>query len=489
MRILYGGLGILCLYAFTIGATTGPILILPWTAAFALSLTNLIAWIVERRTQRKPLLAAPAHRPLFWMCLTLYLATFRWHGGDDIPNSVLPWLILKHGTLSLEPWRAWFLVENTLRDFTVEPSGTLLSIFSIIPGLIAFPVSVPAVLSGGSPTDLLLHNLSKVSGALITAISVPIFYDALRKQASERWAATLALAYGLGGWSFSISSQALHSHAPAQLGAVLGFWGLFSKGNKAAALAGFGFSLAVACREDSFFFAAAGGLYYLFHRRKEVIAFSCGAAIPLLINICYWLWYTGLLKPPYMGAQTSLFSGFQPEAFAAMLISPTRGVFWFSPIFLFGFWAMARGIRDSQRRWIPYFAAASFILMVFISFRYTWAAGQTFGNRYYMIMLMALLAMLAGDEKKFSHQPGWSTALGASIMVHALGAFFLYPGSYAAEQQLAEVWTLSLHPALDLFRVDGSLGSFGAFRFLVGGVILGTAIPITLWNRNFLSDR
>ncbi len=205
MTTLYCLLGIICLYAFTIG-TSGPITILPWTAAFLVAITNLAVWTFERRKAGQPLLAAPAHRPLFWLCLTLYLATFRWHGGDDIPNSVLPWILLKHGTLSLEPFRDWFLIEQTLKDFTVQPEGTLLSIFSVVPGLIALPISIPAVLAGAEPTPLLLHNLSKVSGSLITAASVVVFYDAIRFRSSDRWATTLALAYGLGGWSFSVAS-------------------------------------------------------------------------------------------------------------------------------------------------------------------------------------------------------------------------------------------------------------------------------------------
>ena len=484
MTALYATLGGLCLYAFTIGATEGNVRVLPWTAAFLVALTNLVSWVLERRRAGLPLLAAPAHRPLFWLCLTLYLATFRWHGGDDIPNSVMPWILLKHGTLSLEPFRNWFLVEQSLVDFTVQPAGTLLSIFSIIPGLIALPISIPAVLVGTEPTPLVLHNLSKVSGSLITAASVVVFYDALRFRSRDRWAATLALAYGLGSWSFSVTSQALHSHSPAQLGAAIGLWGIL-RGNPF--FGGFGFALAFSCREDSVFFCAAVGLYYLIHKRTEAIRFLFGAAIPSAINACYWLWAWGKLKPPYLGAQESLFAGFQPEAILAMLVGPTRGILWFSPIALFGAWALARGFFDPKRRWIPYFAAACAGLIVFISFRTTWAGGQTFGTRYYSIIIMVLLAALADDEKMFSHRKTWSAVFGMSIVVHALGAFFLYPGSFAADQQIAEAWTLHLHPALDLFRTDGSLGVLGNFRFLLGGLILATAIPIAVWNRRFLS--
>ena len=487
MTLVNALLAVLCLYAFSVGLD-GPVTIFPWTAAFLVAAANLANEFLQRRKLGLLLLSAPAHAPLFWLCLSAYLATFRWHGGDDIPNSVLPWLVLEHGTLSLEPLRNWFLIDQTLKDFTVQPAGTLLSIFSVVPGLIALPVSVPAVLAGAEPTPQLLHNLSKVSGSLIVAASVPIFYDALRARCFERWAATLALAYGLGGWAFSVSSQALHSHAPAQLGAAIGIWGLF---RARPFIGGIGFALAMSCREDSVFLCAAAGLFYLIHRRAEVLRFIAGAAIPLTANAVYWLWAWGRLKPPYLGAQGDLFTGFQPEALLALLIGPTRGIVWFSPIAVFGFWSFARGARDPGRRWTPYFAAAAAALVAFISFRTSWAGGQTFGTRYYALVFMTMLAVLADDEEAILKNPraltGWSAAFGASIVVHALGAFFLYPGSFAMDQN-AQAWRIALHPAIELFRADGSLGAFGAGRFLLGAAILALAVPIARWNYLFLRD-
>ncbi len=177
-----------------------------------------------------------------------------------------------------------------------------------------------------------------------------------------------------------------------------------------------------------------------------------------------------------------------------MLVGPTRGLLWFSPVAVIGAWAAARAINDPKRRWLPYFSAACASLIIFISFRTTWAGGLTFGTRYFSLVIMILLAALADEEDWISRNTHrlnlWSAALGISIVVHALGAFFLYPGEFYNQiTQESQAWSFQFHPAVDLFRVDGSLGALGAFRFLLGGLILGAAIPIAFWNKRFLSGR
>ena len=70
----------------------------PWTALF------LLSGAMTLRLRRRG--AAFTDAGLFWLCLTLYLASFRWHGGDDIPNSMLPFQLWRHGTLAFDEVRA-----------------------------------------------------------------------------------------------------------------------------------------------------------------------------------------------------------------------------------------------------------------------------------------------------------------------------------------------------------------------------------------------
>ncbi|MBI2362415.1 MAG: hypothetical protein HYV15_03410 [Elusimicrobia bacterium] len=442
----------------------------PWTAALVFSLVSLLTAWRSRAARGRRLFDEPAHLPVALLCLTAYLATMRWHGGDDIPNSLIPFGLLRHGTLSLEPFRAKFETE-TLADFFIHHTDPLLSIFSVVPAVLALPAYLLPALFGGPPNDFGLHNLSKVSGALLTAASAAVVYAACRRRADGRWSALCALAYGLGTWSWSVSSQALHSHGPTQLGAALGMLGLLGEDDKDAALAGLGFALAMSSREDSVFFIVAAGLYYLLHRTRRLPAFLAGAAPPLLFNLAYWLWYTGVPKPPYMAAQGGMFGVFRTDALAGLLVSPTRGLVWFSPVVLFGVWALADACRDKDRRWAPYLLAAGPLLLAFLCFRTTWTGGQTFGPRYFAMAAAVWAVAMSHLRPGRAGRAAFAALFAFSAVVHGVGAFFPYPGSFSTVGAEAELWRWDLHPLPNLLCDAGPMGGLPAALRL--GALLG----------------
>ncbi|MDD5305538.1 MAG: hypothetical protein PHS14_20755, partial [Elusimicrobia bacterium] len=144
--------------------------------AFALCLALL--GVLLRRSGGRPFQRFP-DAALGLALLAVYLSTFRWHGGDDAPNSLLPFCLLRHGTLTLEPvLDPWFV--GKLENFTVLHLGKHLSIYPIAPGLLALPVYLVTALSGAAITEPALHGLSKLSSALITALSAVALRRALK---------------------------------------------------------------------------------------------------------------------------------------------------------------------------------------------------------------------------------------------------------------------------------------------------------------------
>jgi len=291
----------------------------------------------ENRLERRPAWA------LFLLCLTAYLSTFRWHGGDDIPNSLLPYALLGHGTLTFDPFPDWAGRPN-MSDLLRSIDGHWYSSYPIVPGLLVVPLYIIPVVCGAVPADDFLHNLAKIGGATITALSVAVLYRALRERCSRRWAAAVCLLYGLGSYAFSVSSQALYSHGPAQLGVALGLLGLSVGSAWGPSVAGAGFGLAAVSREDSVFFLAAAAAYFLFHRRDALARFLAAAAVHVALNLAYWYSATGGFQPPYGGLQQTLFGPFQARALAGMLLSPARGLLFFFPAAGF---AIFGGCRES----------------------------------------------------------------------------------------------------------------------------------------------
>ncbi|MBI3553285.1 MAG: hypothetical protein HY077_12390 [Elusimicrobia bacterium] len=421
-----------------------------WTPAFLLSLAML--W--------SSYLCDPigfwdrnAHGTVFFAALAVYLSTFRWRGGDDTPASILPIAILKHGTLALDPVIDPWLT-GKWKDFVVEAGGRKLSLFSIVPGVLASPLYLLPILCGASLTDQSLHNLSKVSASLMTAASASVFYLGVKRRCSARWALAVASFYALSCFSLSVASQGLWEHGPAQLGLALGLLGLF---DGADWLSGFGFGLAAGARPDTALFATAAGCYLIFHEPRRLPRFLMGAAAPLGLLAAYWLHYTGRLEPPEMQFHAHAFSGVKPEALLGLLLSPTRGLLFFCPAALFGIWGALR-LRGAAV-WLLASCAASWVLVS--SYGY-WTAGMTYGPRYLSgaaTILLFFCADLEGVMRGKGPRLAVFAAAGAfSILVGALGAYLNWPGSFSYEVQQAQAWWWSLHPAAQLLADAGGLG-------------------------------
>ncbi|MBI3548571.1 MAG: hypothetical protein HY078_05910 [Elusimicrobia bacterium] len=440
----------------------------PWVPAFLLAVAALAYLRLNGGAEWKD-----SPWAVFWACLACYLATFRWHGGDDVTNSLIPFCVLRHGTLALNPVLDPWLTGKA-NDFTVVFGPNTLSVYAIAGGILALPLYVVPVLAGVVPSEQFLHNLSKISGSVITAASAAALFAAIRGRASPEWALCLALLYGLGSWTFSVSSQALWQHAPGLLGTSLGLLGLAGAGFWMDALAGFGFGLAVAGRPDTIFYAAAAGVYVLFRRTRRVPGFAAGAAVPAILLGSYWLYYTGRLRPPESEFQSTIFAGFQPSAFLALWASPTRGLFFFFPAAAFGAWGAWKRRRDDGL-WLlaPCVATA-----VFMSFYVNWTGGQTFGPRYFATAALVLTYLCADLERDVrSSDPTlrlWCGAVAGSVLIHALGGFLNWPGSYALTTQAEQVWWWSLHPISNMFTARGGLGGLNPFvRAGIGMIVLG----------------
>lgn len=439
-------------------------------AAVAAALSAL--WLLKEKDggwDKRPALAlALAH-------VALYMSTFRWHGGDDIPNSLLPFALLRHGTFALDavmhPW-----LTGREGDFIVRlADGRSLSVYPALPGLLAVPLYLVAALFSPPMSQGYLHDLSKLSGAVITSASVAVFYRALLGRCSARWALWLAALYGSGSWALSVSSQALWQHGPAQLGVAIGLWGVAGKGGPRAAAAGFGFALATAARPDSVFLAAAAAGLWLFHRTRELPAFLAGASVPAAGLLSYWLAYTGRLSPPELGVQTRIMQAPQAKAMLGFFLTPARGLLFYFPPFLLSAWAAARR-RDAETLWLAGGCAAT---LVFLTCMDDWVGGLSFGTRYFSAMTMVFLWWLTPYEKEIAGSPAlrraWALAAAAAFIVHALGGYLRWPGTYSTARTLERLWSISEHPVFHLLDANGGLADWPwALRALaVAGLAYG----------------
>lgn len=481
-------------FAASLALGGAPRFLPPWTALFLLSAAVLArVWLSEKRLGREALISRP-DAALFWLCLTLYLGTFRWHGGDDIPNSLLPFCILRHGTLSFEPYRAWATAPG-MQDLVITVRGRLVSFYPVGAGVFALPLyAIPAAFNA-PVSDAFLHNLSKIAGAAVTAGSVVLVRRTLATRCSARWAAACALLYGLGTFCYSVLSQANYSQSLAQFGVALGLLGLAEDGGAWSALGGLGFGLAWAARDDSAIFVAAAGLYLLVHRRDRIPAWVAGAAAPVLLTLAYWLRYAGAFHPPYWATQASMFAPLDPGALAAMLVSPSRGLLLFFPMLAFCAWGAGKAFRDPRARWAPYFAAAAASVWVLFGFRSSWTAGNSYGERYFALALLPPCLFLGELEDEVLGSPrlraAWVWTFAFCVLVHAAGANFRWPGyNWSLDEQVRTVWRARMFPLLQIFVDGGPIdGTPQPWRTPYGLLLLGLGVLPGLWMRRWLSPR
>ena len=153
---------------------------------------------------------------IFSVALIVFLANGRTiSGGDSVPAKNLPLSILEHGNFYLDQLKT--PGAKKIPYYLRESGGHYVSDYPVGAALIALPFYAPSVLCGVSPSSRIFSELEKVSAATIVALSALLLYMAAARVTANWMAMLLTLIYALGTSSLSVSSQALWQHGPAQL--------------------------------------------------------------------------------------------------------------------------------------------------------------------------------------------------------------------------------------------------------------------------------
>ena len=388
--------------------------------------------------------SAPAARPLraslliALCCFVIYNANRRAiTAGDTYPARYLPFAILRHRTVFLDPVAritAQGRPNNAVFWMLPLPDGHLISLYPpVVPVLIA-PLYLPA---GGylhlrGWTDARLDHVAKVmeklAASLIAALSAALLYLVLRRRATARDALLLTMAYAFGTTTWVISSQALWQHGMAQLllvGALLLVTGPCTAPRALAA--GLLCGLIAANRPPDVILAAALGAYALFWAGWRRLAFlTAGLALPAGLLLFYNLGVAGNIAGGYgLRGSAAFFHHNLLAGVAGILISPTRGLFVFSPFLVFLFLAWRYLPRDRRERALTAAMGIAVVMQILLYAKADWRAGVSWGPRYMtdllpflMWMLVPVVSVLRGAGRLL-----FQSAVGVAIFIEAIGAF------------------------------------------------------------------
>jgi hypothetical protein len=418
---------------------------------------------------------------IFSIALIVFLANGRTiSGGDSVPAKNLPLSILLHGNFYLDQ-----LVtpgQKKIPYYLRESGGHYVSDYPVGAALTALPFYAPSVVSGVSPNSRIFGELEKVSAATIVALSAVLLYMAAARVTANWMAMMLTLIYAFGTSSLSVSSQALWQHGPAQLALAAAIYCLIRARDDArwAGYAGLPLAFEVITRPADALIAAPLGLYVLISYRREVWRFVAAASAPLLFQLWYSATYFGsplriqfFTQPTSVGGQTiapgGLWTTSLANGLAVALLSPGRGLLFYSPIVIFSLAGLALAWRRNGDVLLRYLGVGAILSIMLAAKWHKTSGGDSFGPRLLadITPIMALALFPLADPIR--NRRGLQIALVAlglwSVTANLSGAFISYRGwdQWALDDADRRLWLWGDNPVVDPFR-----STLDSIRIVVG---------------------
>lgn len=382
--------------------------------------------------------------------------------GDTYPARYLPFAILQHQTIFLDPIEKVAAQGRGDGAFWLlhRPDGRTFSLYPVVLPVLVAPLYVPAVaylhVTGGGDArlDHVAKVMEKLAASFLAALSASLLFLLLRRRARARVAVLLTVAYAFGTTTWVVSSQALWQHGIAEV-MVIGVLLLFTSRCSAprAVAAGLLLGLMAGNRPPDVILAAALGAYGLFWAgRRRAPLLAAGAALPMAVVLFYNLYTAANVAGGYgVAGNPAFFEHELLSGIAGLLVSPARGLFVFSPFLLFVLPAWRHLPRVREERLLMLAITAGVVLQIGLYAKVDWRSGLSWGPRYLtdllpllMWMLVPVVVALRGVGRAV-----FLVAVGVSIVIESIGAF-TYTGPvdlplYAAgggldERAMEPVW-------------------------------------------------
>jgi hypothetical protein len=424
--------------------------------------------------------------------------------GDTYPARYLPFVILHHHSLHLDPIKSVVAQGRGSTAFWMvrTADGRSVSLYPVVVPTLISPLYLPAVvyLNMRGWTDARLDHVAiimeKITASLIAALSVVLLFLLLRRRTSERIAVLLTVAYAFGTTTWVISSQALWQHGMGQLLLIACLLILTAEcTTKKALAAGLFLGLLAANRPPDALLAAALGIYGLFWAGRRVWLLAAGGALPIGLVVFYNLHITGNIAGAYgLMGKPSFFQHDLLYGIAGILFSPMRGLFVFSPFLLFLVLIGPR-LKNRSERGLTLAMMAGVVLQIVLYAKADWRAGISWGPRYMTDLLPMLIWMLVpvvASLRSFG-RVCFMVAVVVAITIEGIGAF-CYTG--ATDLPLYDVvegpgamspaweWRNAPFIASLRYRLTPVRGSFDGVQFgsyIVNAIKAGDDIDAVGW--------
>ena len=338
---------------------------------------------------------------LFLLCLVVYNINLREYSGNDtVPNRYIPISILKEFNLDLDEFDfLWDTEEKELPYFIQRGRGHVVSSSPVFPGIINTPFYILPLMKGLDPINRpVVDLLAKFSASFWVSVSVVLLFYIFTLYVPLRYAVFLALIYAFGTLTWAISSQAAWQHGPSALFLCLSLLlTLQVKGGKIGLLPWVGVALACAVmsRPNDLLIALIWLPYLMWNYKKKsfwILGAFLITVLPYLIyNMIYFdsilggyqklMSETGATATLYNLGGKSVMSGNMLKGLLGIFVSPSRGIFLFTPFLIFSVWGMVRAWKKEVLFYRILIVALAIVFLWYSRF-HAWWAGWSFGLRY-----------------------------------------------------------------------------------------------------------
>ncbi len=351
---------------------------------------------------------------------------------------------------AIAPYAAWALVRNGSFDVGCYKyldkyqegvlhnlsDGRRVSCYPPGSTLAAVPIIAPIALFSREPLSSgKMRRIGKLVGAFYASLAVVVFYFiCLDLVVGGALLGSVLFAFGTSMWS--VAAQSLWVHGPAVFFLCVALYLILVKRgyNRFGLSCGIGLVLGVSvlCRPTNVVFLVCVGLIYLLFRKWRnllgVVLCSMVSLVVLLIYNCTYFSQTVYGGYGHMDNfwSTPLFIGL-----AGLLFAPSRGLFVYTPAFIFVFWGLIKLFRldrsyNDLKISVSLWVVGVIGVLCIYSKWYCWWGAWCYGPRL-LSETLPIFSLLfaygyAGIKNRFMRKTAIFLVV-LSVMIHFIGVF------------------------------------------------------------------